>query len=188
MASEMISKGINGLPHTLAHSLHGYDSSYQSQNWSGAMLYMLDFFEMSCQLVSLVLLGQLKSEVPELKNDPAINKIIGKIDAKRPLSFGDWANDILTPLVSLSLSKMGDNAFVKSISTVISPKKHIIIGRKGEASIVKIRNDYKGHGTILSQDISSANAVINSSKHLNPEMNWMLPFSLSHLSLAALNG
>ena len=153
MASEMISKGIIGLPHTLAHSLHGYDSNYQSQNWSGAMLYMLDFFEMSCQLVSLVLLGQLKSEVPELKNDPAINKIIGKIDTKRPLSFGDWANDILTPLVSLSLSKMGDNAFVKSISTVISPKKHIILGRKGEASIVKIRNDYKGHGTILSQDI-----------------------------------
>ena len=153
MASEIISKGINRLPHTLAHSLHGYSSNIQDQNWSGAMLYMLDFFEISCQFVSVALLGLLKDGVPELKDDPAITKVISKIDSKRPLSFGDWANDILTPLVTLAGARMGEHKFVKSLCGVISPKRHIILGRKGEQSIVKIRNDYKGHGTILSQEI-----------------------------------
>lgn len=153
MASDAISRGINELPHTLAHSLHGYDSNYQEQNWSGAMLYMLDFFEISCQYLSLVLLGQLKTEVPELKNDPAVTKIITKIDVKRPLSFGDWANDILTPLATLAGARIGDKPFVQSLCKVISAKKNLILGRKGEASIIKIRNDYKGHGTILSQEI-----------------------------------
>ena len=153
MTSETLSKAIDRLPHTLAHSLHGYEAKIQDQNWSGAMHYMLDFFEMTCQYISLVLLGQLKSEVPELKNDPAITKVISKIDFKRPLSFGDWANDILTPLVGIAGTHIGGNPFVKSLGSVISPKKHIILGRKGEQSIVKIRNDYKGHGTTLSQEI-----------------------------------
>lgn len=146
-------KAASSLPYTLAHPLQGYSADIEKKNWSGAMNYMLDFFETSCQFLSIVLLGMLKATGEDFTNNPSIAKAIGKIDNKRPLSFGDWANDILTPLTVLSASCMPENALAQSLAKVISPKKHILLGRKGEQSIIKIRNDYKGHGTTLSQDI-----------------------------------
>ena len=153
METEILAKGTTSLPYSLAHPLQGFKDNTEKMNWQSAMNYMLDFFETSCQFLSIVLLGFMKAESEMFKNDPAIVKAIGKIDNKRPLSFGDWANDILTPLTMLAASRLPDNALAQSLSKVISPKKHIILGRKGEQSIVKIRNDYKGHGTTLSQDI-----------------------------------
>ena len=153
METEILAKGTTSLPYSLAHPLQGFKDNTEKMNWQSAMNYMLDFFETSCQFLSIVLLGFMKAESEMFKNDPAIVKAIGKIDNKRPLSFGDWANDILTPLAMLAASRLPDNTLAQSLSKVISPKKHIILGRKGEQSIVKIRNDYKGHGTTLSQDI-----------------------------------
>lgn len=153
MRTEILAEGTNSLPYSLAHPMQGYICEAEKGNWSGAMNYMLDFFETSCQFLSIVLLGLLKAEGGEFRDHPSVVKAIGKIDNKRPLSFGDWANDILTPLAGLAAVSLPDNEFVQSLSKVISPKKHLILGRKGEQSIVKIRNDYKGHGTTLSQEI-----------------------------------
>ncbi|MBR2063604.1 MAG: hypothetical protein IJ971_02790 [Bacteroidales bacterium] len=153
MGNDILAKGIELLPFTLAHPLHGFMENVEKENWSGAMNYALDFFETSSQFLSIVLMGYLKTECKDIRNNRIVVKAIGKIDNKRPLSFGDWVNDILTPLAILSRSMMPDNSFVKSLSNVVSSKNNIILGRKGEQSIVKIRNDYKGHGTTLSQDI-----------------------------------
>ncbi len=183
MGTEILAKGMTSLPYSLAHPLQGFKTNAEKENWHSAMNYMLDLFETSCQFLSIVLLGLLKAESDELKNDPAIVKAIGKIDNKRPLSFGDWANDILTPLTMLAASRLPDNAFVQSISKVISHKKHIILGRKGEQSIVKIRNDYKGHGTTLSQD-----AVLTLEGRLREFTEALLPLAQMQFKAAVPGG
>ena len=153
MKTDILEKAAAGLPYTLARPLQGMQQYAEKENWSKTMNYMLDFFETSCQFVSLVILGLLKDSDPDLKKSPAAEKVIRKIDGKRPLSFGDWANDIFTTLAELAAQSLPGNPLVASLSKVISPKKHIILGRKGEQSIVKIRNEYKGHSTTLSEDI-----------------------------------
>lgn len=176
MGTDLLERAASGLPYTLAHPLHGILSYSRKENWSRTMNYMLDFFETSCQFVSLVLLGIMKDGCEDLKNDPAIVKVIGKIDNKRPLSFGDWANDILTPLVSLAASRLPDNEFVKSISAVISTKRHIILGRKNEPSIVKIRNEYKGHSTTLSEELYK-NVVLQLEGRMAEYIQALLPLA-----------
>ena len=120
MRTEILAEGTNSLPYSLAHPMQGYSCEAEKGNWSGAMNYMLDFFETSCQFLSIVLLGLLKAEGGEFRDHPSVVKAIGKIDNKRPLSFGDWANDILTPLAGLAAVSLPDNEFVQSLSKVIS--------------------------------------------------------------------
>ena len=82
-------------PFTLAHPLEQYEAQKAAGIYSKAMNYALDFFEISTQYLSMLLLGLIREHYdPQTPNDH-VNFVVGKIDAKRPLSFGDWANDIL---------------------------------------------------------------------------------------------
>ena len=47
MNAEILSKGIENLPYTLAHPINGIAVQAQKENWSRVMNYMLDFFETS---------------------------------------------------------------------------------------------------------------------------------------------
>ena len=57
MNVEILKKGCQSLPYTLAHPLHGMATQAENGNWSGAMNYMLDFFETSTMYLSIVLLA-----------------------------------------------------------------------------------------------------------------------------------
>ena len=151
MNAEILKKGCSSLPYTLAHPLHGMATQAENGNWSGAMNYMLDFFETSTMYLSIVLLALLK-ECEGIEECPEALKAVSKIDNKRPLSFGDWSQDILTPLAAAAAQRFEDNAFVQSLNKALAKDK-IFIGKKNERSVIKIRNEYKGHSTTRSMAI-----------------------------------
>ena len=151
MNTEILNKACSCLPYTLAHPLHGMATQAENGNWSGAMNYMLDFFETSTMYLSVVLLAMLKgTEDPQ--ECPEIIKAVGKIDNKRPLSFGDWSQDILTPLAAAAAQRLEGNVFAQSLNKALAKEK-LLIGKKNERSVIKIRNEYKGHSTTRSESI-----------------------------------
>lgn len=146
---------IENLPRTLAHPLEEAEKNCESGNWFRAMNYMLDFLETGVTYTSLVLFGMFRNEVQRSKapvGDGVISAV-KKIDLKRPLSFGDWVNDILAPLATEAAKEFPDNSFAASMGVTASRKKNILLGMKGEQSVVQIRNRYKGHGTLLSDNL-----------------------------------
>ena len=79
--------------------------------------------------------------------------VINKIDTKRPLSFGDWANDILPKAVAAARECLPDEPLTVAMTAVAGPKRNLWLGSKREKSLVQIRNEYKGHGTTLAESI-----------------------------------
>ena len=151
MNSEILEKGYSQLPYTLAHPLHGMATQAENGNWSGAMNYMLDFFETSAMYLSIVLLAMLK-DCEGIEECPEALKAVSKIDNKRPLSFGDWSQDVLTPLATAAAQNLKENEFAQSLYKALAKDK-IFIGKKNERSVIKIRNEYKGHSTTRSMAI-----------------------------------
>lgn len=151
--NSLISNHINNLPYTLSNPVFKATEKIKSENYGAAMNYVLDFFEISVQYSSIILFSILKKT-----DDPSILKVLtsvtNKIDSKRPLSFGDWVNDIFMPLQTIAFSRLPEHPFVNSINShIYSKKKNILLGGKKEVSIVQIRNEYKGHSTTLSEEI-----------------------------------
>ena len=143
------------LPHTLSHPYAQFQKHRKAGEWSRAANYLLDFFEAGVQYVSIVLLGMLRDEVLATGNSCGENtkKVVAKIDGKRPLSMGDWCNDILPPLVKEIAAVMPEHPLSISLSGVVGKKRNIFLGSKAEKSIVQVRNEYKGHSTTLSETI-----------------------------------
>ena len=139
------------LPVSLAHPLEQYRSQLANGVYSKAMNYALDFFEVSAQYLSIVLLGLVR-EVEKTPHPQAVF-VINKIDTKRPLSFGDWANDILPKVVLAAKDELPEEPLTKALLTVATSKRNLWLGSKKEKSLVQIRNEYKGHGTTLAESI-----------------------------------
>lgn len=146
---------MSRLPHTLAHPLEQFEACRKDADWFKSANYMLDFFEASSQYVSIVLLGMFRDAILsgacECGGDTA--RAVAKIDGKRPLSFGDWCNDILPVLLKDAVNLFPEHPLVLSLSNVISKKRNVFLGSKNEKSIVQVRNEYKGHSTTLSESI-----------------------------------
>ena len=139
------------LPISLAHPLEQYRKQLANGVYSKAMNYALDFFEISAQYLSIVLLGLVR-EAEKTPHQQAVF-VINKIDTKRPLSFGDWANDILPKVVSAAKDELPDEPLTKALLTIATSKRNLWLGSKKEKSLVQIRNEYKGHGTTLAESI-----------------------------------
>ena len=143
------------LPHTLSHPYDQFLKHRDAAQWSKAANYLLDFFEAGVQYVSVVLLGLLRDEVLKSGYVPGDNvtKVVAKIDGKRPLSMGDWCNDILPPLVREIAAVLPEHPLSRTLPEVVGKKRNIFLGSKAEKSIVQVRNEYKGHSTTLSESI-----------------------------------
>ena len=143
------------LPHTLSHPYDQFLKHRDAAQWSKAANYLLDFFEAGVQYVSVVLLGLLRDEVLKSGYVPGDNvtKVVAKIDGKRPLSMGDWCNDILPPLVREIAAVLPEHPLSRPLPEVVGKKRNIFLGSKAEKSIVQVRNEYKGHSTTLSESI-----------------------------------
>lgn len=140
------------LPFTLSHPLEQAHKNIADGNWFRAMNYLLDFMETGASYCSVVLLAMFRAQVRK-NGSPAPEgavKAVRKIDAKRPLSFGDWVNDILAPLADEAQRQFPENPFACGLAAVAGRKKNIFLPSKGDAGVVQIRNRYKGHGTVLS--------------------------------------
>ena len=139
-----------GYPYTLAHAVTGIVREMSLEHYSKAMNYTLDFFETASQYISVILFGMLRKRALESGTvDESLLKVIRKIDDKRPLSFGDWCNDILAPLASAASKLLADNPLCASLWNVLRPRHNVFLGGKSAPGIVQIRNEYKGHSTLL---------------------------------------
>lgn len=139
------------LPISLAHPLEQYRIQREAGVYSKAMNYALDFFEVSAQYLSILLLGLVRDAQTE--PHPQAVFVVNKIDTKRPLSFGDWSNDILPKVVLAAKDVLPDEPLTQALLKVATAKRNIWLGSKKEKSLVQIRNEYKGHGTTLAESI-----------------------------------
>lgn len=150
---DTLQNGINTLPFTLAKPIQLYFEALELGLYGKAMNSALDFFEISTCFISSYLCARLQKEKITI-NDAIFKKVVDKIDVKRPLSFGDWANDILQPLLKLAAIYLKEDVIALSlVQHLVAKKSNILLGDKQNASIIKIRNEYKGHSTTLSEDI-----------------------------------
>ena len=141
------------LPFTLAHPLEQYEVQKAAGNYSKAMNYALDFFEISTQYLSILLLGLIREQYKPESANAHVVFVVNKIDTKRPLSFGDWANDLLPRTAQAARELIPNEPLTQAISSLSNKKRNLLLGGKKEASIVQIRNEYKGHSTTLAESI-----------------------------------
>ncbi len=146
---------LQGLPVTIVSPVVGLVDNAGKENYALAMNYAIDFLEISVQYVSCCLFCRLQEVEKDM--DPSerpMRTVVDKIDSKRSLSFGDWVNDIFNPVMKAAFKEMPDDPLVKSIKKELFRKgTNLLLGTKTEPSVVKIRNEYKGHSTTLSNEI-----------------------------------
>jgi len=154
-ADILVGNSIDSLPYTLAAPVKRLFDHVAANEYGKAMNYALDFVEMSVQYLSMLLLVRLIEIEKDLPSEQRRTvRIVNKIDGKRPLSLGDWVNDILTPLVLISKERMPEDALVQSLLAHLMRKQTcVLLGDKREPSVVQIRNEYRGHSTTLSENI-----------------------------------
>lgn len=151
----LIDKEIESLPFSLANPVKMLYGQLNEQNYDKAMSLSIEFLEISVQWLSMLLLARLIAhDNRSATSAERLRRVVSKIDTKRPLSFGDWLNDIFIPLVAAATQEFPDDKLVASLNTHLFKRKVcLLLGDKREPSVVKIRNEYKGHGTTLSQNI-----------------------------------
>lgn len=151
----LVADSIAQLPFTLAFPISRAAEQISAGNYGRAMNHTLDFLEISVQYLSCLLFVRLqRHEADMAQADRALNRIVTKIDTKRPLSFGDWVNDIFTPLVRTAEAEIPGDPLAESLARhIVRRRGNVLLGDRREPSVVQIRNEYKGHSTTLSEDI-----------------------------------
>ena len=110
----LVERSINSLPYTLALPVSCIYNEIEKGDYFRAMNHMLVFFEISAQYLSTVLLQMVRNSPTEAAHNVAVN-FVDKIDSKRPLSFGDWTNELLTPLMNITEKENGDSMLIQAI-------------------------------------------------------------------------
>lgn len=143
------------LPDTLARPLNEARRNIEDGHWFLAMNNLLDYFETGASYTSIVLLALFRKNVNSKDSiSREVIRVIKRIDEKRPLSLGDWVNDILAPLAVEAAKRFPENAFAQSIEAVAGRNNNnVFLPQQGESGVVQIRNRYKGHGTLLSDTL-----------------------------------
>lgn len=151
----LVADSIAQLPFTLAFPISRAAEQISAGNYGRAMNHTLDFLEISVQYLSCLLFVRLQRHEADMSQaDRALNRIVTKIDTKRPLSFGDWVNDIFTPLVRTAEAEIPGDPLAESLARhIVRRRGNVLLGDRREPSVVQIRNEYKGHSTTLSEDI-----------------------------------
>ena len=146
---------VTQMPYTLSHPLEQAHAAYCEGKYGRAMNHLLDFFEISVPFCSYIFLRLLQQEAAAQSTIlPVLEQFVNRIDAKRPLSFGDWLNDLFTPLLSAAIKHLPDDPLSSSFSaTIYIKRRNVLLGSKSMPSIVQIRNEYRGHSTTLSEEI-----------------------------------
>ena len=152
---KLLEQSTSNLPYTLSFPVEKALSAIDQNQYGKAMNHLLDFFEISIPFVSFVFLRLLQEQsVQNRQIQKTLESYVNKIDQKRPLSMGDWLNDLLNPLLLCAIKFIPGNALVKTFSDhIIEKRKNILLGDKHTPSIVQIRNEYRGHSTTLSESI-----------------------------------
>jgi len=152
---KLLEQSIAHLPYTLSFPVENAMTAIDQQQYGKAMNHMLDFFEISIPFVSFVFLRLLQGKSDQNQQiQKILEAYVNKIDQKRPLSLGDWLNELLNPLLLTAIKFMSENPLTASFEgSIMEKRKNILLGDKHTPSIVQIRNEYRGHSTTLSEGI-----------------------------------
>ncbi len=152
---ELLKRSIAHLPYTLSFPVEKTIAAIENQQYGIAMNRLLDFFEISTPFISYVFLRLLQEESKRSSQiQPTLEAFVNKLDQKRPLSLGDWLNDLLNPLILAAVNYLPNHPLTQSFQqNLLEKRKNILLGNKRTLSIVQIRNEYRGHGTTLSEAI-----------------------------------
>jgi hypothetical protein len=95
--NNLLSSSINQLPFTLSSPIEKFVRYVEKEDYGRAMNYAIDFFEISVQYLSCILIALIQKKEEEESSVTGKHKdmiqAIQRIDTKRPLSFGDWVNN-----------------------------------------------------------------------------------------------
>ncbi len=173
---KIIDRAIHKLPFSLAYPVDALYKGIGKEDYDKAMIIALDFIEVTIQWLSMFLLVKLiNHESLSSKSSNNLLKAIKKIDTKRPLSMGDWINEIFIPLAMTAKTELHEDELSKSlVSNLFKGSACTLLGDKHEPSIVKIRNEYKGHSTTLSQDLYRS-VVYTIEPHIISLLNAVMP-------------
>lgn len=150
---------IPQLPYTLSYPMQRATEAIAQGQFEKAKNLLLDFMEVSVMYVSHVLFGLLQERQNTVSPQclQTMQAYLNTIDRNRQMSFGTWINDLLTPLLKAAEQELTAHPLVASLGT------HLLTGRKrtnlllGDGkrvpSIVALRNQYKGHGVTLSEQV-----------------------------------
>lgn len=148
---ELIKESAAYLPPTMSMPLGKAAEAYAAGNFRESLTHALDFFEMSVQWINCYFLAMISGAGAAAKEAARAAAII---DATRPLSFGDCVNELFNPLLEAMGRLYPGHPLVASLGEhVKNRRRDILAGYGKEAGIVKVRNEYKGHSTVLSQAI-----------------------------------
>ena len=149
----LVERCINSLPYTLALPVSSIYNEIEKGDYFRAMNHMLVFFEISAQYLSAVLLQMVRNSSSAAAHSVAVN-FVDKIDNKRPLSFGDWTNELLTPLMGITEKENCDSLLIQAMCKSIYVKHvNMLTDSKKEMSIVRIRNEFRAHAAVFSDEI-----------------------------------
>ncbi len=141
------------LPQSLLLPVEGFRISRVEGKHMLAFNYMLDFFEVSAQYMAIELMALLRGEIKNGKEpSKEVLSVVNKIDKKRPLAFGDWCNEMLPQLLQACQQQRIEHPLAQALLRAFK-SRNLYIGNKREQSIVAIRNEYRGHGFTLADEI-----------------------------------
>jgi len=141
------------LPPTMSMPLLKAISAFGMENYKDTLTHLLDFFEMSVQWLNCYFLA-LACCLDDAGKLKGVARAVRMIDVKRPLSFGDCVNEIFNPLLESMRELVPGHPLVVALSENVRTRRtDILVGSAKVAGIIKVRNDYKGHSTSLSQNI-----------------------------------
>ena len=141
------------LPQSLLLPVDGFCVSRAEGQQMLSFNYMLDFFEVSVQYIAIELMAILRQEIITGKEpSKEVLTVVNKIDKKRPLAFGDWCNEILPQLLQACQQLRIEHPLALALLQAFK-SRNLYIGNKREQSIVTIRNEYRGHGFTLADEI-----------------------------------
>lgn len=152
---DLLEDAYRDYPFSMISILENYEELLREQNYFKAFIRCVNFVEISVQYCSSLMLSLLKYR--QVPFDDTVREVASKIVSK-PLSMGDWINDIFMVLLKRSVELIPDEPLIRSLHDVLmEPKGNILQGwssRQGEEfqSIGYFRNKYIGHGLLLAEE------------------------------------
>ncbi len=149
-------KAYKTYPYSIISILSGYEQFLEEKNYLRAFRRYLDFFEISVQYCSSLILSILRQK--NIPFDDELQQVSLKIIEKE-LSTGDWINSIFLVLLRKSVKLIPDDPFIVSLDSSLNESGgNILLGwssKKDEEykSLPYFRNTYFGHDSSLSEAI-----------------------------------
>ena len=133
--SDLLDESYANLPFSIVAPLENYEQNIQKNSFLPALKFAINFFEISIQYTSGLLISLLNYHQAEF--DEQLQNILARMVDKQ-LSFGDWVNDIFLVLIKKSNNFIPEHPLVSKLFVEFFEAK-----RSGDAKISKKGENFK---------------------------------------------